>query len=320
MQEVKQEKSLIKQNILLYLDKKGVTPYEFYKISGVTRGVLSQNNGISEDNLARFLAYASDVNPDWLLTGEEPMLLDSTEELRKRLSYVLLLVGTEYASQYLNVDKYQLIDFCNGGELPANEFDFSRLLEQFPFNPNWLIKGKGEKYLSGTQYENEKAIRGWIERKHIEENNKIINAYLNPQPTINQENQGSPYYNVDFIGGFDALMNDQTINPDFYINYPPYNKEDVVWVNLTGRSMEPELSNGDIVALKPMNTPIQYLPTKEIYAIVTDEWRTVKRIELSDREGFIRLLPSNPEYKAQEIPIDMITKVYAVLGSIRKFF
>ena len=57
MQENKQEKSLIKQNILLYLAKKDVTPYEFYKKSGVTRGILQQNNGISEDNIARFLAY-----------------------------------------------------------------------------------------------------------------------------------------------------------------------------------------------------------------------------------------------------------------------
>lgn len=139
-------------------------------------------------------------------------------------------------------------------------------------------------------------------------------------PSINKEFKGSPYYNVDFIGGFDLLMNDQTTNPDFYINYPPYNKEGVIWVNLTGKSMEPELSNGDIIALKQMNTPIQYLPTKEIYAIVTEEFRTVKRIELTEREGYIRLIPSNSEYQAQEIPISMITKVYAVLGSIRKFF
>ena len=69
-----QEKSQIKQKILLYLTKKGITPYEFYKISGVTRGILTQNNGINEDNLARFLAYASDVNPEWLLTGEGEML------------------------------------------------------------------------------------------------------------------------------------------------------------------------------------------------------------------------------------------------------
>lgn len=74
MQDFKQEKSLIKQNILLYLAKKEVSPYVFYKKSGVTRGILQQNNGISEENIARFLAYAPDVNTEWLLTGNGSML------------------------------------------------------------------------------------------------------------------------------------------------------------------------------------------------------------------------------------------------------
>lgn len=74
MKENTQEKSPIKQNILLYLTRKGVTPYEFYKKSGVTRGILTQNNGINEDNLARFLAFAPDINLSWLLTGEGDML------------------------------------------------------------------------------------------------------------------------------------------------------------------------------------------------------------------------------------------------------
>ena len=180
------------------------------------------------------------------------------------------------------------------------KYDFlEKIAKCFDINLKWLLTGEGSMFDVYKSYNNSNTRNLTI---------------------INQDYKGSPYYNVDFIGGFDLLMNDQTINPDFYINYPPYNKDGVVWVNLTGRSMEPELSNGDIIALKPMNTPIQYLPTKEIYAIVTEEWRTVKRIELSDQDGFIRLLPSNPEYKAQEIPISMITRVYAVLGSIRKFF
>lgn len=78
MQENKQEKSPIKQNILRYLAQKGVSAYEFYKESGVTRGILQQNNGISEDNIARFLAYAPDVNIEWLITGEGPMLSHPT--------------------------------------------------------------------------------------------------------------------------------------------------------------------------------------------------------------------------------------------------
>ena len=49
MQENTQEKSPIKQRMLLFLAEKGMTQYEFYKNTGVTRGVLAQNNGISED-------------------------------------------------------------------------------------------------------------------------------------------------------------------------------------------------------------------------------------------------------------------------------
>ncbi len=76
MQENKQEKSQIKQKILQYLQMKGVSPYEFYKSSGVTRGILQQNNGISEDNISRFLAYAPDVNIEWLIQGRGEMLRD----------------------------------------------------------------------------------------------------------------------------------------------------------------------------------------------------------------------------------------------------
>lgn len=74
MQENRQEKSQIKQKILLYLKNKGISEYKFYKESGVTRGILQQNNGISEDNIARFIAYAPDVSIAWLIAGEGAML------------------------------------------------------------------------------------------------------------------------------------------------------------------------------------------------------------------------------------------------------
>ena len=74
MQIIRQEKSQIKQNILLYLRNKNVSEYKFYKESGITRGILQQPNGISEENLSRFLDYASDVNSEWLLTGKGEML------------------------------------------------------------------------------------------------------------------------------------------------------------------------------------------------------------------------------------------------------
>lgn len=141
-------------------------------------------------------------------------------------------------------------------------------------------------------------------------------------PSINYDRMGAPYYNVDFIGGFDAVLNDQTATPAYFIDFAPFNKPGVVWCNITGHSMEPELNNGDIIAMREVSSPIEYLPAGEIYGIVTDDYRTVKRLRMSQRQGFVRLIPTNksPEYAEQEIPVTMIRKVFAVLGSVHRLF
>ncbi len=84
-----QEKSIIKQNILIYLKFIGVTPYKFYKDTGITRGVLTQNNGMSEENTLRFLAHYLDVSAEWLLTGRGQMV-KSASGVSERLDVVPL--------------------------------------------------------------------------------------------------------------------------------------------------------------------------------------------------------------------------------------
>jgi phage repressor protein C with HTH and peptisase S24 domain len=74
-----QKKSLIKQNILLYLDFIGLSPYKFYQETGITRGILTQDNGMSEENTAKFLAHYKNINPEWLLTGQGSMLKNEIE-------------------------------------------------------------------------------------------------------------------------------------------------------------------------------------------------------------------------------------------------
>ena len=69
-----QEKSPIKKNILQYIEYKGISKYKFYQETGITRGVLDQNNGMSEENTARFIAQYPEVSTDWLLTGKGAML------------------------------------------------------------------------------------------------------------------------------------------------------------------------------------------------------------------------------------------------------
>lgn len=193
--------------------------------------------------------------------------------------------------------------YKNGGAIGSDKIE--NILSVYPdINPSWLLTGRGNMLKSEEATDNKK---------------KKEKEFF---PEANCKCEGAPYYNVDFIGGFDLVLNDQSRNPDYYINFPPYNKEGVVWCNITGHSMEPELNNGDFIAMKEMYSPIEYLPAGEIYGIITDDYRTIKRIRMSEREGFVRLIPTNksPEYAEQEIPVDMIRKVYAVLGSIHTLF
>ena len=112
-----------------------------------------------------------------------------------------------------------------------------RIIEQFPeLNREWLLYGEGS------------MIK--------EEETPIINYSV-----------GTPYYDVDFMLGFDQLYAPTSESPEYLINIPRYNKA-TLWCNASGHSMEPEINNGDIVALQKIDD-IRFLPFGEIYAIIT---------------------------------------------------
>ena len=230
MKEKQQEKSPIKQNILLYLENKGVTPYEFYKESGVTRGILQQNNGISEDNIARFLAYAPDVNIEWLLTSKGSMIKDGSTDI-------------------------QISNDTTTSSMPTTSMN----------------------------------------------------------PGI-----GTPYYDVDFIGGFDEVFNSQVNIPATNIVIRGFEKASL-WCNVTGHSMEPKINHGDIIALHQCTlNDIQY---GEIYAVVLDTIRTIKILRRSPNPDKLRFIPINTnDYDEQEFDKSRIINVFEVIGSISKCF
>lgn len=230
MKEKQQEKSPIKQNILLYLENKGVTPYEFYKESGVTRGILQQNNGISEDNIARFLAYAPDVNIEWLLTSKGSMIKDGSTDI-------------------------QISNDTTTSSMPTTSMN----------------------------------------------------------PGI-----GTPYYDVDFIGGFDEVFNSQVNIPATNIVIRGFEKASL-WCNVTGHSMEPKINHGDIIALHQCTlNDIQY---GEIYAVALDTIRTIKILRRSPNPDKLRFIPINTnDYDEQEFDKSRIINVFEVIGSISKFF
>lgn len=168
----------------------------------------------------------------------------------------------------------------------------NKIVEAFPqINKDWLMTGHGDMLISG---------------------NKVT------VPQISYT-KGVPYYNVDFIGGFDIVLNDQTINPEYLIDFQKYN-EATCWCNVSGHSMEPEINNGDIIALKKIED-FSFLPLGEVYAIVTTNGlRTIKRLGPSRNPECYTLVPTNksPEYGTQELRKDMIQHIFQVLGCMKR--
>lgn len=166
-----------------------------------------------------------------------------------------------------------------------------KISKSYPeLNTNWLLTGEGGMLLDSIDSVPQK-------------------SYTN----------GVPYYNVDFIGGFDIVLNDQTAKPEYLIDFKKYN-EATCWCNVTGHSMEPEITHGDIIALKKIEDK-SFLPLGEVYAIVTTNgMRTIKRLGPSSDPKCYTLVPTNksPEYGIQELPKDMIEHIFQVLGCMKR--
>jgi phage repressor protein C with HTH and peptisase S24 domain len=189
----------------------------------------------------------------------------------------------------------------NGTDIQAKWL--SIIVENYPrYSTGWLLTGAGSMLkddLNGI--------------KTIDEANPSFMPTTSMNPSV-----GTPYYDVDFIGGFDEVFNSQVNIPATNIVIRGFEKASL-WCNVTGHSMEPKINHGDIIALRQCTlNDIQY---GEIYAVVLDTIRTIKILRRSPDPSKLRFIPVNTEdYDEQEFDKSRIMNVFEVIGSISKFF
>ncbi len=213
---------------------------------------------------------------------------ENQEQIRSRLDdyieYDEVMSPTEFAAK-VGVDPSGLIKMLKG-QMKITLNTIKKISDATNLRLDWLILGIGSQY------------------------NENI-------PQISYTD-GVPYYDEDFMLGFEEIGTPNSENPDFLVRMPGYEKA-TLWCNASGHSMEPEINNGDIIALKRIED-FSFLPFGDVYGfITTNGMRTIKRLGRSDKEGFYRLIPTNKEYDEQEIPINMIALVYRVMGTMKSF-
>lgn len=232
------------------------------------------------------------------------------------LEYILSQEKITYAqlSKDMNLSRAQsLYDIRDGKVKRISDNYASKIIAAYPkYNRVWLLTGEGEMLVGENTASQEKTLEQLGASASISQE-------TDGQPKVNF-NIGVPYYNVDFIGGFDLVLNDQTINPEYLIDFKKYNDADC-WCNVTGHSMEPEIHHGDMIALKKIEDR-SFLPLGEIYAIVTtNDMRTIKRLGAGKTDDTYTLVPSNKssEYSPQPLPAKMIRTIFQVLGAVKRF-
>lgn len=136
-----QEKSPIKQKILQYIEAKDVSLYSFYNESRVTRGVLTSPTGISEENIFKFLSWATDANRDWLF-GDDPIMFKSNDAHASMLAEP----RTQYEkpAKSAGIPLLPLDAFAGIGQETDYSVDFNTIQERYVVP---LFAGKGVDFL-----------------------------------------------------------------------------------------------------------------------------------------------------------------------------
>lgn len=213
------------------------------------------------------------------------------QRVKRMLKYYNLTENS--VADRLNISQTTLNSALNSKKDNLNSKIIAGIRKIFPdVDIDWLLTGEGEMLKSETSVEETKPLISYSD--------------------------GVPYYDEFFECGFDELTPSQVRNPDFLVRMPGYDKA-TLWCNASGASMEPEISNGDLIALQAI-PDFSYLPFGDIYGIITTNgMRTIKRLGKSTEPGCYRLIPTNKEYDEQDIPVRLIAAVYRVMGALKTF-
>ena len=132
--------------------------------------------------------------------------------------------------------------------------------------------------------------------------------------------QSVPLYSVEGTAGLVPLFTErQNMKPIDFIHIPNLPKCDGA-IYVVGDSMYPLLKSGDIVLYKQLRD-LDDIFWGDMYLLSIDidgeEYITVKYVQKSENEGFVKLVSQNPHHADKDVAISRIRAIALVKASIR---
>ena len=188
----------------------------------------------------------------------------------------------EQLAQRLGIGKAAL-SMIETGKAALSSRNKNILVQELNVNPDWLDGGEGEMFNA------EPDLTAYMHRTD------------NTLPL-----QSVPLYSIEGTAGLVPLI-------------PNLPKCDGA-IYIVGDSMYPLLKSGDIVLYKQLKD-IGDIFWGDMYLLSIDidgeEYITVKYIQKSEREGYVKLVSQNPHHADKEVAVDRIRALALVKASIR---
>ena len=141
--------SPIKQRILQFIEALNVSKRQFYEETGISRGTLESNTGITENIMAKILAKYQNISPLWLLTGKGPMTTSNIPQP----SDIPLATPSPMGDQGIPLLPVSAMAGVLSGDVSVLEYECERYVVPAFQGADFLIPVKGSsmypKYSSG---------------------------------------------------------------------------------------------------------------------------------------------------------------------------
>lgn len=172
------------------------------------------------------------------------------------------------------------------------------LVQELNVNPEWLETGRGEMFNADPS----------------------LSASYGRGGEMAMPLQSVPLYSIEATAGLVPLFEQQGEHtPVNYIHIPNLPKCDGA-IYVAGDSMYPLLKSGDIVLYKQLHD-LESIFWGDMYLLSIDidgeEYVTIKYIQRSEREGYVRLVSQNPHHAEKEVQMSRIRAIALVKASIR---
>lgn len=157
-------------------------------------------------------------------------------------------------------------------------------------------------------------LRSQEQSKQVYIDNNIVVENIKPARSL-----GLPRVSVEAVGGVGNnafSFSEQDIRE--YISVPSFTRRKADFIiGVSGSSMRPKYSNGDLLACRIINERSFIEWNKPHVIATTDRGLIVKRIKKGSTEDTLTMVSEDSEYEPFEIPKEEITGIAIVVGVIR---